>query len=55
MALPYHIYLVATKVPPNEFTQRVQYGTAFVFLFVVMSIAVASIILRSKIRSKFKW
>ena len=55
MALPYMIYVVATKVPPNEYTERVQYGTAFVFLLVVLSIAVASIVLRAKVRSKYKW
>lgn len=55
MALPYHIYVVAAKIPQNEFTKGVQYGTAFVFLFVVMSIALTSIILRSRIRGKLKW
>ncbi len=55
MALPYHIYVLATKVPPNEFTERAQYGASFVFLFVVMAIALVSMILRSKVRSKYKW
>ena len=32
MALPYHIYVVSSKVPQNEYTEKVQYGTAFVFL-----------------------
>ena len=32
MALPYHIYVVSSKIPQNEYTARVQYGTAFVFL-----------------------
>ena len=31
-ALPYHIYVVSSKIPQNEYTERVQYGTAFVFL-----------------------
>ena len=35
MALPYHIYVVSSKIPQNEYTERVQYGTAFVFLFIV--------------------
>src|ERR1041384_539220 len=34
MALPYHIYVVSSKIPQNEYTERVQYGTAFVFLVV---------------------
>ncbi len=32
MALPYHIYVVSSKIPQNEYTERVQYGAAFVFL-----------------------
>ncbi len=55
MALPYHIYVVSSKIPQNEYTQRVQYGTAFVFLVVVAAIAVSSIILRAKVRAKYKW
>lgn len=55
MALPYHIFVVSSKVPQNEYTERVQYGTAFVFLFIVMAIALASIVLRSKVRGKYKW
>ena len=38
-ALPYHIYVVSSKIPQNAYTERVQYGTAFVFLAVVMVIA----------------
>ena len=55
MALPYHIYVVSSKIPQNEYTASVQYGSAFVFLFVVMMIALGSIILRIKIRSRLKW
>jgi phosphate transport system permease protein len=55
MALPYHIYVVSSKIPQNEYTERVQYGTAFVFLLVVATIATSSIILRNKLRSRYKW
>ena len=55
MALPYHIYVVSAKIPQNEFTAKVQYGTAFVFLFTVMSIALASILLRVRLRKKYRW
>ena len=55
MALPYHIYVVSSKVPQNEYTEKVQYGTAFVFLAVVLSIAMASVFLRIRMRSRFKW
>src|SRR5271170_2720951 len=54
-ALPYHIYVVSSKIPQNEYTERVQYGTAFVFLAVVMAIALASVILRSRLRRRMKW
>jgi phosphate transport system permease protein len=55
MALPYHIYVVSSKIPQNEYTERVQYGTAFVFLGIVALIATASIILRNKLRSRYQW
>jgi phosphate transport system permease protein len=55
MALPYHIYVVSSKIPQNEYTERVQYGTALVFLLVVALIATTSIILRNKLRSRYKW
>ena len=55
MALPYHIYVVSSKIPQNEYTERVQYGTAFVFLFIVALIATVSIVLRSKLRNRYKW
>jgi phosphate transport system permease protein len=55
MALPYHIYVVATKIPQNEYTRDVQYGTAFVFLFTVAAIAMTAVILRQHLRKKYKW
>ena len=55
MALPYHIYVVSSKIPQNDYTERVQYGTAFVFLLVVAMIAATSILLRNKLRSRYKW
>src|ERR1700730_11744627 len=55
MALPYHIYVVSSKIPQNEYTERVQYGAAFVFLVVVMFIALTSIILRERQRSRLSW
>ncbi len=55
MALPYHIYVVSSKIPQNDYTQRVQYGTAFVFLGIVALIAASSIVLRNKLRGRYKW
>jgi phosphate transport system permease protein len=55
MALPYHIYVVSSKIPQNEYTERVQYGTAFVFLGIVALLATASIVLRNHLRNRYKW
>ncbi|MDQ8179739.1 phosphate ABC transporter permease PstA [Pelagicoccus sp. SDUM812005] len=55
MALPYHIYVVSAKIPQNEYTERMQYGTAFVFLVIVAGIALASILLRIRMRKKYRW
>ena len=55
MALPYHIYVVSSKIPQNEYTERVQYGTAFVFLGIVALIAASSIVLRNHLRNRYKW
>lgn len=55
MALPYHIYVVSSKIPQNDYTERVQYGTAFVFLLIVAAIATASIVLRNRLRNRYKW
>ena len=55
MALPYHIYVVSSKIPQNEYTERVQYGAAFVFLVLVMLIALTSIVLRERSRNRLSW
>lgn len=55
MALPYHIYVVSSKIPQNEYSERVQYGTAFVFLAIVALIATTSIILRNRLRARYRW
>jgi len=55
MALPYHIYVVSAKIPQNEYTRNMQYGAAFVFLVIVGFFALSSIILRIRIRKKYRW
>lgn len=55
MALPYHIYVVSSKIPQNAYTERVQFGTAFVFLALVLMIALSSVILRSRLRARYRW
>lgn len=55
MALPYHLYVVSAKLPQNEYTERMQYGTAFVFLVIVAIMALTSILLRIKINKSHNW
>jgi phosphate transport system permease protein len=55
MALPYHIYVVSSKIPQNDYTARVQYGSALVFLIVVALIAATSIKLRNSLRARYQW
>ncbi len=55
MALPYHIYVVSSKIPQNEYTEAVQYGSAFVFLAIVMLVALGSVLLRARLRTRYKW
>lgn len=55
MALPYHIYVVSSKIPQNEYTERVQYGTALVFLVVIALVASAAILLRNRLRQRLQW
>jgi phosphate transport system permease protein len=55
MALPYHIYVVSSKIPQNMYTERVQYGAALVFLLLVSSIALTSIVLRIRMRNRYRW
>ncbi|MEM0966885.1 MAG: ABC transporter permease subunit [Verrucomicrobiota bacterium] len=55
MALPYHIYVVSLKIPQNEYTEKMQYGTAFIFMIIVGLIAFASIVLRVRARKKYQW
>nr|WP_246455938.1 phosphate ABC transporter permease PstA [Ruficoccus amylovorans] len=55
MALPYHLYVVSAKLPQNAYTERMQYGTAFVFLALVAAMALTSILLRARIRKRHHW
>jgi phosphate transport system permease protein len=54
-ALPYHIYTLAARIPQNEYSERAQYGSVFVFLILVASLAATSIWMRRRLRTKYKW
>ncbi len=52
MALPYHIYVLATAGTHIEKTRPLQYGTALVLIALVLGMNLAAIIYRSKLRKK---
>jgi phosphate transport system permease protein len=52
MALPYHLYILATTVPNSK---DQQYGTALVLLIVVIILYATAIIIRQRYRKKMKW
>jgi phosphate transport system permease protein len=55
MALPYHIYVLATAGTHIEETRPLQYGTILVLVGLVLSIDLIAIIIRSYVRRKKRW
>lgn len=55
MALPYHLYILATQHPDAQKILPMQYGTALVLLFLVVGLNLVAIILRIRVRKKYKW
>lgn len=54
MALPYHIYVLATAGTNIEATRNLQYGTALVLIALVLSMNMIAIVWRSRLRKKLK-
>jgi phosphate transport system permease protein len=54
MALPYHIYVLATAGTNIAQTRHLQYGTALVLIALVFLINILAILLRSRLRKKMK-
>lgn len=52
MALPYHIYVLATAGTEIEATRPLQYGTALVLIVLVLGMNLLAIIYRSKLRKR---
>jgi phosphate transport system permease protein len=50
MALPYHMYVLATAGTEIEKTRPLQYGTALVLIMLVLGMNVAAIVLRDRLR-----
>ncbi len=55
MALPYHIYVLATAGTHIEQTRPLQYGTALVLIALVLGIDLVAIVLRGMVRRKKRW
>jgi phosphate transport system permease protein len=54
MALPYHIYVLATAGTEIETTRPLQYGTSLVLIALVLGMNLTAIILRSRLRKKMR-
>ena len=52
MALPYHIYVLATAGTEIEATRHLQYGTALVLIVLVMGLNLLAILYRSRLRKR---
>jgi len=55
MALPYHVYVLATAGTRIEQTRPLQYGTVLVLLMLVLGVNLIAIIMRSSMRRKKTW
>jgi phosphate transport system permease protein len=55
MALPYHIYVLATAGTRIEQTRHLQYGTALVLIALVLGINLVAILIRGMARRKKRW
>ncbi len=55
MALPYHIYVMATESPNYWKTQDLQFGTALVLLGLVLTLNLGVVIWRTRLRRRKKW
>ncbi|MCK7467347.1 MAG: hypothetical protein MZU91_03860 [Desulfosudis oleivorans] len=55
MALPYHIYVLATAGTNIEATRPIQFGTVLVLVAVVLGIDLIAIIIRGYMRRNKRW
>lgn len=55
MALPYHLYILATQHPDAQKILPMQYGTALVLAILVVGLNLTAIIMRIKVRKKYRW
>lgn len=55
MALPYHIYVLATAGTHIDQTRPIQYGTALVLLALVLGVDLIAIVIRGYVRRRKRW
>jgi phosphate transport system permease protein len=55
MALPYHVYVLATAGTHIDATRPIQYGTVLVLVGLVLGIDIIAIVIRSYMRKKKRW
>jgi len=55
MALPYHLYILATQHPDVQAVRPLQYGTALVLVALVLGLNLGAIVLRIYFRKKYRW
>ena len=55
MALPYHLYVLATQHPEADKVRPMQYGTSLVLLVLVLGMSLVAIILRNRFRKRCRW
>lgn len=55
MALPYHLYILATQHPAAHKVIPMQYGTSLVLLTLVLGFSMSAILLRAYFRKKYRW
>jgi len=55
MALPYHIYVLATAGTRIEETRPLQFGTVLVLVALVLGIDMIAIVIRSRMRKNKRW
>jgi len=55
MALPYHLFILATQHPDVDKVRPMAYGTALVLIVLVLSVNLFAIVLRNHFRKKYRW
>ncbi len=55
MALPYHLFVLATQHPDAATVRPMQYGTALVLLGLVLAVNLIAILIRSRYRKRLRW